>query len=99
MARLCFLPLTERLTRAIAAYFPSMRWTRLRSPPSTSARRPSLRVRRDDFFSRRWARFAWRRRIFPVDVILKRLAAPRCVFILGMVLPGLDLAAGIRAGG
>ena len=41
-------------------------------------------MRVDDFFSRMWLRNALRRMILPVPVILKRLAAPRWVFILGM---------------
>ena len=54
------------------------------SPPMTSAPRPRRRVRLLDFFSSRCERNALRRRILPVPVTLKRLAAPRCVFIFGI---------------
>ena len=40
-----------------------------------------------DFFSSMWFMNARRRRILPVDVTLKRLAAPRCVFIFGIAQP------------
>src|SRR5712691_6146079 len=42
---------------------------------------PSLAFRPADFFVRIWRAKAWRRLTLPVAVILKRLAAPLCVFI------------------
>src|SRR3954447_23888772 len=63
---------------------PSSLRTCLASPPVTWASRPKRRVRTLDFFSRMWERKALRRMILPVPVILKRLAAPRSVFILGI---------------
>ena len=44
------------------------------------------RVRVEGFFSRMWFMKAWRRRSLPVPVTLKRLAAPRWVFIFGIGL-------------
>src|SRR5437660_5736086 len=41
---------------------------------------PSLAFRPADFFVRIWRAKAWRRLTLPVAVILKRLAAPLCVF-------------------
>src|SRR4051795_3477480 len=64
-----------------------MRLTRFLSPPTTSASRPRRRVRLVGLCSSRWSRYALRRRILPVPVILKRLAAPRCVFIFGIEFP------------
>ena len=64
---------------------PSRRSTCFLSPPVTSAPRPRRRVRRLDFFSSRCERNALRRRILPVPVTLNRLAAPRCVFIFGII--------------
>src|SRR5688500_1774684 len=63
---------------------PSILRTCLASPPVTWASLASRRVRTLDFFSRMWDRKALRRMILPVPVILKRLAAPRSVFILGI---------------
>src|ERR1700674_4017924 len=63
---------------------PSSRLTSLRSAWATVVSRPSRRVLVLGFFSSRWERKARRRRILPVPVILKRLAAPRSVFILGI---------------
>src|SRR5256885_16494425 len=63
---------------------PRSRSTCCLSPPNSSEPRPRRRVRLLGFFSRRWARNAFRRRILPVPVTLKRLAAPRWVFILGI---------------
>ncbi len=54
---------------------------RRRRPRRCVARR---RFRFEDFFSRMWFRKALRRMILPVPVTLKRLAAPRCVFIFGI---------------
>src|SRR4051812_8568291 len=86
--RRLFLLWTDRLTLAIGVApdqaRPSRRSTRFLSPPVTSAGRARRRVRLVGFFSRRWARFALRLVILPVPVTLKRLAAPRCVFIFGM---------------
>src|SRR3954453_24196452 len=95
----CFLLRTDRLTLAIVeppcrttdertagCQRPRRRSTRALSPPTTSAGRPSDRLRRLDFFSRRCDRFCLRRRIFPVPVTLNRLAAPRWVFIFGITL-------------
>src|SRR4051812_1998582 len=97
MARRCFLPWTERLTRAMTtdllrsssgAYRrPRSRSTCFLSPPRSSEPRARRRVRLLGFFSSRWARNALRRRILPVPVTLKRLAAPRWVFILGIGAP------------
>src|SRR5687768_2315653 len=42
------------------------------------------RMRFGAFFSRMWLLLTCRRRSLPVPVTLKRLAAPRWVFILGM---------------
>src|SRR2546423_15043410 len=63
---------------------PRSRSTCCLSPPSSSAGRLRRRVRLLAFFSSRWARNAFRRRIRPEPVTLKRLAAPRWVFILGI---------------
>src|SRR5437870_8599126 len=41
---------------------------------------PSLAFRPADFFVRIWRAKAWRRLTLPVAVILKRFAAPLCVF-------------------
>src|SRR3954447_25752801 len=75
---------------------PSSLRTCLASPPVTWASRPRRRVRTLDFFSRMWERKALRRMILPVPVILKRLAAPRSVFILGL---GSLLRLRLRVGG
>src|SRR5919206_3370603 len=86
-ARRCFLPWTERLTRAMndSPYRrPRSRSTCFLSPPSNSEPRPRRRVRLLGFFSSRWARNALRRRILPVPVAANRLAAPRWVFIFGI---------------
>ena len=40
----------------------------------------SLRIRRGFFVPNKWRLPECQRMIFPVEVILKRLAAPRCVF-------------------
>src|SRR5579875_2664278 len=64
---------------------PSRRRTWRRSAAASSTLRPRRRARTDDFFSIRWLRFAWRRRILPLPVTLKRAAAPRSVFIFGIV--------------
>src|SRR4051794_39995285 len=64
-----------------------MRFTRFLSPPTTSASRPSRRVRLEGLCSSRWSRYACRRMTLPEPVILKRLAAPRCVFIFGIEFP------------
>src|SRR3954464_717554 len=86
--RRLFLLWTDRLTLAIGVApdqaRPSRRSTRFLSPPVTSAGRARRRVRLVGFFSSRWARFALRLVILPVPVTLKRLAAPRWVFIFGM---------------
>src|SRR3954451_2877409 len=63
---------------------PRRRFTCLASPPVTSVSRFRRRVRVDGFFSRMWFMKALRRMILPVPVILKRLAAPLSVFILGI---------------
>src|SRR5438132_2021695 len=94
MARRCLRPCTARFTRAIRASFrrrtgrccyrPSRRRTWARSPPVTSVSRARRRVRLLGFFSKRWLRNALRRRMRPLPVTLKRLAAPRWVFILGI---------------
>src|SRR6478735_1475220 len=63
---------------------PSMRSTCYLSPPVTSAPRARRRVRLVGSCSRRWARKALRRRIFPDPVTLNRFAAPRCVFTFGI---------------
>src|SRR4051794_17514037 len=75
---------------------PSILRTCFASPPVTWASRPRRRVRTLDFFSRMWERKALRRMILPVPVILKRLAAPRSVFILGI---GSLLRLRLRVGG
>ena len=51
----------------------------------------------DDFFSRMWLRKALRRMSLPVPVILKRLAAPRWVFILGIVVCSSSLVGSGRS--
>src|SRR2546423_9880275 len=91
---------------------PRSRSTCCLSPPSSSEGRLRRRVRLLAFFSSRWARNAFRRRIRPEPVTLKRLAAPRWVFILGIGISaggggrkrlrrrrGLDGFGGRRAGG
>ena len=56
------------------------------SPPNSSEGRARRRVRLLAFFSSRWARNAFRRRILPDPVTLKRFAAPRCVFTFGTLV-------------
>src|SRR5690606_14008343 len=58
-----------------------------RSPAGSSVIPVRRRFRREDFFSRMWFRFEFRRMILPVPVTLKRFLAPEWVFILGMVGP------------
>src|SRR5687767_8719991 len=83
-----------------------MRRTLLASPGATSVSRLRRRVRVEGFFSSMWFMKAWRRRSLPVPVTLKRLAAPRWVFIFGIGLllgggggGGLRRCRGRRGGG
>src|SRR5438874_13579108 len=78
---------------------PSSRLTCLASPPVTSSPRFRRRVRVEGFFSRMWFMKAFRRRILPVPVILKRLAAPLSVFIFGIVITPLVLGLRRRRSG
>src|SRR5258705_4819368 len=64
--------------------FGSICLRRVASADDTSADLRSLRFRFDDFLVRMCCLFARRRTILPVPVFLKRFAAPRCDFILGM---------------
>src|SRR5205814_5449046 len=63
---------------------PRRRWIRARSPPVSSASRLRRRVRFDGLGSSMWFMKALRRMSLPEAVVLKRLAAPRCVFIFGI---------------
>jgi hypothetical protein len=63
-----------------------MRRTRLRSALATGRSWEKERRTRFDFLRRRWLRRCFRRRSFPLPVILKRFAVALCVFILGIVL-------------
>src|SRR3954447_4402426 len=54
------------------------------SPGASTTSSLRRRVRVEGFFSRMWLRIARRRRSLPVPVALKRLAAPRWVFIFGI---------------
>ena len=63
---------------------PSMRLTAAASLAETSAGRAKRRMRLESFFSARWELMACRRRKRPLPVTLKRLAAPRSVFCLGI---------------
>ena len=65
---------------------PRMRRTRLRSALATGRSLEKERRTRFDFLRRRWLRLCFRRRSFPLPVILKRFAVALCVFILGIVL-------------
>src|SRR5918996_708984 len=73
---------TALLTRGIR-YFPSMRRTSRASVSSTAWSPRNLRRRLALFFSRLWLFMAWRRRILPEPVTLKRFAAAFFVFCLG----------------
>src|SRR5829696_2897315 len=76
-----------------------MRRTLRASPGATSASRLRRRVRVEGFFSRMWFMKACRRRSLPVPVTLKRLAAPRWVFIFGIgLLLGRGGGGGFRRG-
>src|SRR5687768_12751224 len=57
---------------------------RAASPGATVVSPARRRFRLGAFFSRMWLLLTCRRRSLPVPVILKRLAAPRWVFILGI---------------
>src|SRR4051812_4682161 len=57
------------------------------------------RVRLDGFFSRMWFMKAWRRTSLPLPVTLKRLAAPRWLFIFGTWLLRGGVGGGGRLGG
>src|SRR5208282_4589167 len=61
-----------------------MRLTFLKSASLTSTEFPSFFLRFLAFEVRMWRRNALCRLIFPVPVFLKRLAAPLCVFSLGI---------------
>src|SRR5271169_927765 len=61
-----------------------MRITFLKSASLTSTALPRCFLRFLDLEVRMWRRFALCRLIFPVPVFLKRLAAPLCVFSLGI---------------
>src|SRR5690348_1046247 len=63
-----------------------MRATFAWSASETSTLCASLRLVFVSFDVRMWRIFDWPRLNLPVPVFLKRLAAPRCVFILGMVI-------------
>src|SRR5487761_1922954 len=63
---------------------PSIRRTARRSAGATCPSPASRRVLTEDFFSIKWPRLAFRRRILPVPVTLNRAAAPRSVFIFGI---------------
>jgi len=64
---------------------PRMRRTLLRSTLATGKSLEKERRTRFDFLRRRWLRRCFRRRNFPLPVILKRFAVALCVFILGIV--------------
>src|SRR3954453_21784714 len=99
VARRCFLLWTARLTLAIDLLLracgrrllerdylsPNRRSMRALSPPVTWASRLRRRVRFDGFGSSMWFMNALRRTILPVPVSLNRLAAPRWVFIFGLL--------------
>ena len=57
------------------------------SVESTSPDLRKFRFRLGDFLVRMWLLLAFWRRTFPLPVILKRLAAPRLVLILGILPP------------
>src|SRR5271167_1401390 len=61
-----------------------MRATFAWSASETSVLCASLRLVLVSFDVRMWRIFDWPRTILPVPVFLKRLAAPLCVFSLGM---------------
>src|SRR5271157_3587713 len=61
-----------------------MRATFAWSASETSVLCASLRLVLVSFDVRMWRIFDWPRKILPVPVFLKRLAAPLCVFSLGM---------------
>src|SRR5271170_639735 len=61
-----------------------MRATFAWSASETSVLCASLRLVLVSFDVRMWRIFDWPRMILPVPVFLKRLAAPLCVFSLGM---------------
>jgi hypothetical protein len=61
-----------------------MRRTRLRSALAMGRSLEKERRTRFDFLRRRWLRRCFRRRSFPLPVILKRFAVALCVFILGI---------------
>ena len=63
-----------------------MRFTRLLSTEATNPCLANLRLRDLLFFVSMWLAYALPRRIFPVPVLRKRLAAARFVLILGMVI-------------
>jgi hypothetical protein len=65
---------------------PRIRRIRLRSALATGRSLEKERRTRFDFLRRRWLRLCFRRRSFPLPVILKRFAVALCVFILGIVL-------------
>lgn len=62
-----------------------MRATFAWSPSETIMLLPSLRFTLGDLDERMCRVFVWCRTILPVPVFLKRLAAPECVFNLGIV--------------
>src|SRR5271170_613282 len=62
-----------------------MRATFAWSASETSVLCASFRLVLVSFDVRMWRIFDWPRNILPVPVFLKRLAAPLCVFSLGMV--------------
>src|ERR1700674_915947 len=61
-----------------------MRFTFLKSASPSNTEFPSFFLRFLAFEVRMWRRNALCRLIFPVPVFLKRLAAPLCVFSLGI---------------
>jgi len=63
-----------------------MRRTLLRSTLATGRSLEKERRTRFDFLRRKWLRRCFRRRSFPLPVILKRFAVALCVFILGIAL-------------
>src|SRR5687768_1355139 len=68
-------------------YRPSIRLMRGASAALTVVSPFRRRIRFGAFFSRMWLLLIWRRRSLPVPVTLKRFAAPRWVFILGIRIP------------
>lgn len=62
-----------------------MRATFAWSPSATITLLPSFRLDFGAFDVRMWRVLVWPRLILPVPVLLKRLAAPECVFNFGIV--------------